>query len=159
MSAPRVITQILGALALALFAAIAWAQQASYGPPIDVETARKIAAAAVAEAKANKWKVAVAIVDTHGSLVFFERIDDTQVASLTIALDKARAAATYRRPTRVWEDAMAKGRTAVMTLSGVVASPGGIPIVSGGKVIGAIGVSGATGDQDEQSAKAGVAAM
>lgn len=159
MYAPRVITQVLGTLVFALLAAVAWAQQTSYGPPVDVETARKIAAAAVAEAKANKWKVAVAVVDTHGSLVFFERIDDTQIASLTIALDKARAAAMYRRPSRVWEDAMAKGRIAVMTLPGVVASPGGLPIVSGGKVIGAVGVSGATADQDEQSAKAGLAAM
>jgi uncharacterized protein GlcG (DUF336 family) len=159
MSASKLLVHVGGALAVALFASVASAQVTSYGPPIDVETARKIAAGAVAECKANKWKTAIAIVDTHGSLVFFERIDDTQVASLTIALDKAKAAAQYRRPTRVWENAMAKGRIAVITLAGVVASPGGVPIVSGGKVIGAIGVSGATGDQDEQCAKAGLAAM
>ena len=157
MSAFRRVTQVLCVLLLWLFATQPLAQ--SYGPNIDVATARKIAAGAVAECQGNKWRVAVAIVDTHGSLVYFERIDDTQIASLKIALDKAVAAATYRRPTRVWDDAMAKGRTAVVTLAGVVASPGGVPIVAGGKVIGAVGVSGATGDQDEQCAKAGVAAM
>lgn len=157
MSALRKIMQASGIGVFALYAGLSQAQ--SYGPVVTADVAKKVAAGAIAECQKNNWRVAVTIVDTHGSLVHFERIDDTQIASLKISMDKAIAAATFRRPTRVWEDAMAKGRIAVMTLSGVVASPGGVPIVSGGKVIGAVGVSGATGDQDEQCAKAGVAAM
>ncbi len=89
--------------------------------------------------------------------MYFERIEDTQTASMKIAIMKAKAAATYRRPTRVFADTIAKGGPAIMTLPGVVASPGGLPIFVGGKVIGAVGVSGVTGDQDEQCAKAGLA--
>jgi glc operon protein GlcG len=160
MSKVSRVTQALGVVLLAAFAAQAPAQQPPpYGPDINIETAKKAAAAAVAECTNNKWKMAVAVVDTHGSLVYFERINDTQIASVRIAQDKAIAAATYRRPTRVWEDAMAKGRIAVVTLAGVVASPGGVPIVNGGKVIGAIGASGGTGDQDEQCSKAGAEAV
>lgn len=92
-------------------------------------------------------------------MVHFERIDDTQIASIRIAIAKARAAATYRRPTRVFADGIAKGNNALATLPGVIGSPGGIPIVVGGKIIGAVGVSGVTGDQDEQCAKAGASAL
>jgi glc operon protein GlcG len=130
-----------------------------YGPDITVETAKKIAAATIAECQSNKWNVAVAVVNTHGSLVYYERMNNTQSASAKIAVDKASAAAMYRRPTRAFVDAIAKGGPSIMTLPGVVASPGGIPISSGGKVIGAVGVSGVTGDQDEQCAKAGLAGM
>lgn len=157
MSVLTAISHVWSILLLALFAGLAQAQ--SYGSNVTIEQAKKIGAGAVAECQKNNLRTAVAIVDTGGSLVYFERIDDTQVASLKIAIDKAYAAAIYRRPTRVWEDAMAKGRIAVLSLAGVVASAGGLPIVSGGKVIGAVGVSGATGDQDEQCAKAGLAAM
>jgi uncharacterized protein GlcG (DUF336 family) len=159
MSAQRTISLLSSLAVFALITGTGPAQAQSYGSNITTDQAKKIAAGAIAECQKNKWRTAVAIVDTGGSLVHFERIDDTQVASLKIALDKAYAAAIYRRPTRVWEDAMAKGRTAVLSLAGVVASPGGLPIVSDGKVIGAIGVSGATGDQDEQCAKAGLSAM
>lgn len=107
----------------------------------------------------SAFKRTIHIVDTHGSLVYFERMEDTQTASMDIAVLKARAAATYRRTTRVFADVIAKSGPAVMTLPGVVASPGGVPIFVGGKVIGAVGVSGVTGDQDEQCAKAGLAAM
>jgi uncharacterized protein GlcG (DUF336 family) len=86
-------------------------------------------------------------------------MENTQTASFDIAIMKARAAATYRRPTRAFVDAIAKGGPAIMTLPGVVASPGGLPLVVGGKVIGAVGASGVTGDQDEQCSKAGVSAM
>ncbi len=130
-----------------------------YGTPVTIDQAKKIAAGVVAECLSNKWNVAVAIVDTHGSLVYFERIEDTQTVSMDIAIMKAKAAATYRRPTRAFLDAINKGGPAVMTLPGVVASPGGVPISVGGKVTGAVGVSGVTGDQDEQCAKAGLAAM
>jgi uncharacterized protein GlcG (DUF336 family) len=130
-----------------------------YGPDITIEAAKKIAAATVAECAANKWNVAVAVTNTHGSLVYFEQMNNTQSASGRIAIDKASAAAMYRRPTRAFVDAIAKSGPAVMTLPGVVASLGGLPIFSGGRVIGGVGVSGVTGDQDEQCAKAGLAAM
>lgn len=128
-----------------------------YGPDITIEAAKKIAAGAVAECRANKWNVAVAIVNTHGSLVYYERMDNTQSASARIAVDKASAAAMYRRTTREFAEAIAKNGPAVMTLPGVIASPGGLPVMSDGKVIGGLGVSGMTGDQDEQCAKAGLA--
>ena len=128
-----------------------------YGPDITIEVAKKVAASAVAECQANKWNVAVAVVNTHGSLVYYERMNNTQSASARIAVDKASAAAMYRRTTREFAEAIAKNGPAVMTLPGVIASPGGLPIMSDGKVIGGLGVSGMTGDQDEQCAKAGLA--
>ena len=130
-----------------------------YGPDITIETAKKIAAATLAECQSNKWNVAVAVVNTHGSLVYYERMNNTQSASARIAVDKASAAAMYRRPTRAFVDAIAKSGPATMTLPGVVASPGGMPIFSGGRIIGGVGVSGVTGDQDEQCAKAGLAGL
>jgi len=160
MPAAIKILSVVGALALASVAATAVAQQRpGYGPSVTVDQAKKIAAAVVAECAANKWNIAVAVVDTHGLLIYFERMEDTQTASSKIAIMKAKAAATYRRPTRAWADAIAKGGPAVITLPGVVASPGGNPIFVGGKVTGGVGVSGVTGDQDEQCAKAGLAAM
>lgn len=160
MSTPRKMPHVLGAAVLALFAVSASAQQRpDYGTPVTIDQAKKIAAGVVAECLSNKWNVAVAVVDTAGNLVYFERIENTQTASMDIAIMKAKAAATYRRPTRVFLDTIAKAGPAIMTLPGVVASPGGVPIFVGGKVIGAVGVSGVTGDQDEQCAKAGLAAM
>jgi uncharacterized protein GlcG (DUF336 family) len=160
MSKPGIIAIALGAASLALFSASAPAQKRpEYGTPVTIDQAKKIAAGVVAECMSNQWNVAVAITDTAGGLVYFERIENTQTASLDIAILKARAASTYRRPTRAWADAIKKGGPAVMTLPGVVASPGGVPIFAGGKVIGAVGVSGVTGDQDEQCAKAGLAGM
>ena len=155
----------LTSLSLALFALPALqaaAQEAprpGYGPNINITAAKKIAAGVVAECAANKWNVAVAVVDTAGNLVYFERIEDTQTVSMDIAVMKAKGAALYRRPTRVFAEQINKGNPAFATLPGVVGSPGGVPIFVGGKVIGAVGVSGVTGDQDEQCAKAGVAAM
>lgn len=139
--------------------ALAQEQRPGYGTPVNLATAKKMAAAALAECQKNKWNVAVAIVDNHGMLLYYERLDDTQTSSAQIAIDKARAAAMYRRPTRAFADVIAKSGPAVMTLPGVVASPGGVPIFSNGKVVGGIGASGVTGDQDEQCAKAGIAAM
>ena len=147
----------LGMFALALSAGPVVAQQRpEYGTPVTIEQAKKIAAGVIAECASNKWNIAVAVVDTHGGLVYYERMENTQTASYDIAIMKARAAATYRRPTRAFVDAIAKGGPAVMTLPGVVASPGGVPIIAGGRVTGAVGVSGVTGDQDEQCAKAGL---
>ena len=145
---------------LAAFVAVAAAQdkRPGYGPSVNIAAAKKIAAGVIAECQKNGWNVAVAIVDPHGALVYFERMEDTQYASLDIAIGKAKAAATYRRPTRVFADVINKGSPATATLPGVFASPGGVPIFVDGKVIGASGVSGVTGDQDEQCSKAGVAA-
>ena len=150
---------ILGSIA-ALFAVTAAAQdqRPGYGPSVNITTAKRIAAGVIAECQKNNWNVAVAIVDPHGGLVYFERMEDTQYASLDIAIGKAKAAATYRRPTRVFMEVINK-TPATATLPGVFASPGGVPIMVGGKVIGAAGVSGVTGDQDEQCSKAGVAGM
>lgn len=151
------LAQLTGVLALALSAGAAQAQ--SYGADIGIELAKKVAGATIAECAKNNWRVAVAVVDTHGTLVYFEKIDDTQHASSRIAVAKARAAATYRRPTRVFAEGITKGGAALTTLPGVIGSPGGNPVVMGGKIVGAVGVSGVTGDQDEQCAKAGVGAV
>jgi uncharacterized protein GlcG (DUF336 family) len=149
---------ILLGVAIAAFATGASAQdkRPDYGTEVNAAAAKKIAAGAVAECQKNGWNVAVAVVDNHGFLVYFERMDNTQTASVDIAVGKARAAATYRRPTRVFMEAINKGSPATATLPGVFASPGGVPIMVDGKVTGAVGVSGVTGDQDEQCAKAGL---
>jgi uncharacterized protein GlcG (DUF336 family) len=157
MSALSRLTQASTIAAFALSASLAQAQ--SYGSDITVDIAKKVAAGAVAECAKNNWRVAVAVVDAHGDLVYFERIDDTQHASLDIAIKKANVAARFRRSTRAFVDAIAKAGPSVMTLPGMIASPGGLPIVSGGKIIGAVGVSGVTGDQDEQCAKAGISSL
>jgi len=148
-------------LTLVAFATGAAAQdrRPEYGPSINLTAAKKIAAGIVAECQKNSWNVAVAIVDTHGYLVYFERMENTQYASMDIAIGKAKAAATYRRPTRAFADAINKGSPATATLPGVFASPGGVPVMVDGRVIGAAGVSGVTGDQDEQCAKAGIGGM
>lgn len=148
---------VAAALALAAATPFAHAQQRpDYGPDVTVAVAKKIAAGVIAECAKNKWNVAVAVVDNHGFLVYFERMENTQTASVEIAIAKASAAATFRRPTRVFEDAIAKGRVAIVTFPGIVASPGGVPIMVDGKVTGAVGVSGVDGSQDEQCAKAGL---
>ena len=146
------------ALTLAACSSLALAQdrRPDYGPDVNISTAKKIAAGVLAECQKNSWNVAVAVVDNHGYLVYFERMDNTQYASMDIAVGKARAAATYRRPTRAFMDVINKGGPATATLPGVFASPGGLPIMVDGKVTGAVGVSGVTGDQDEQCAKAGL---
>jgi glc operon protein GlcG len=160
MSTLSTVLRLCGLLIFASFATLASAQdRPPYGPAVNLATAKKIVAGAVAEAQKNNWRVAIAVVDNHGVLVYYEMIDDTQTASSQIAIDKAKAAAMYRRPTRAFVDAIAKAGPAIMTLPGVVASPGGVPIMVGGRVTGAVGVSGVTGDQDEQIAKAGLAGM
>jgi len=131
-----------------------------YGAPITLARAKEITAAAMAEAVKRKWKMAVAIVDTNGDLVSFEKMDNTQLASTTIAPKKARAAVRFRRSTQVFFENMETGHPFVATLSkDVVGSPGGEPLVEGGKLIGAIGVRGGTGPQDGVIAKAGAALM
>lgn len=160
MSALTRTMQLLCAILFALVSVQASAQaRPEYGTTIDIAGAKKLAAGVLAECRSNKWNVAVAVVDNNGGLIYFERMDNTQTASLDIAIMKARNGAMYRRATRVWVDVIAKGGPSVMTLPGVVASPGGLPIMADGKVIGGVGVSGVTGDQDEQCAKAGLAGM
>jgi len=130
-----------------------------YGAPIGVETARKLAHAAIAEGKKNGWTVAAAVVEPGGTLVYFERIDGTQNGSSEVAVQKARSAAAFKRPTKAFEDAVAGGRTAVLGLPGALPLEGGVPLVVDGKIIGALGVSGATSQQDGVCAKAGADAL
>jgi len=150
-------SRLLLAVAATVFACVASAQdrRPEYGPSVTLSQAKHVAAGVIAECTKNGWNVAVAIVDPHGFLVYFERMENTQYASMDIAIGKARAAATYRRTTRVFAETINKGGPATATLPGVFASPGGVPLMVDGKVIGATGVSGVTGDQDEQCSKAG----
>ena len=143
--------------AILLIATLASAQdRPSYGPDVNLATAKKIAAAALVEAQKNSWNVAIAIVDNHGALVYYERMDDTQSASPVIAIEKARSAAMFRRSTRAMEDTVNKGRTSFLGIPQATPITGGLPLVVGGKIIGAVGVSGVTSDQDEMVAKAGL---
>ena len=133
-----------------------------YGNSINNETAKKVAAGAVAELKKRNWSgMCISVVDPHGELVYFERDDNCQFASISISQHKARVAARYRRPTVVFERLMGKGPffSYLSTLDDVVASRGGNPLMVDGKVIGAIGVSGGTGSQDDTISQAGVAAL
>ena len=155
MSASRFVLCLI----FTLFAAGAMAQdRPPYGQDVNLELAKKIAAGAAVESKKNGWRMAIAIVDNHGFLVYYERMDDTQTASVQIALDKAKTAATFRRPSKAFEDGIAKGRVALLGLTGATPIEGGLPIMAGGKVIGGVGVSGANSDQDAQAAMAGLKA-
>jgi len=149
------------ALLLSAAATVASAQVPSYGPNINLEQARRAIAAGEAEARKNGWPVAIAIFDTAGQLVAFQKMDDTQTASIDVAQDKGRSAAIFRRPTKVMEDALAGGGAGVRFLNLRAASTveGGVPITVNGKIIGAIGVSGVTSQQDGMVAKAGVDAL
>ena len=128
-----------------------------YGLSITVDDAKKAAAPALAEATKNNWKVAVAIVDPAGTLVYYEKMDNTQLASANVAIDKARSAARFKRPTKAFQDALAAGGEGlrVLGLEGAVPVEGGFPLVMDGKIVGGIGVSGATSAQDAQCSKAG----
>jgi len=147
--------------ALAFAAALAQAQVPQYGANITLDQARKVAAAADAEARKNGWPVAIAIVDNAGQMVYFQRADNTQTASITVAEDKAVSAAMYRRSTKVFQDGVAGGGAGVRALGLRGASPveGGIPLTVDGKIIGAIGISGVTSEQDGQVAAAGVGSL
>ena len=126
-----------------------------YGPPISAEKAQAAIAAAAAEAKKRGWAMNIAVVGGPGYLIAFLRMDQAQIASVKIAEHKARAAAKFRRPTKVFEDAVQKGGlNYIMTLDDVIASRGGIPLIEDGRLIGAIGCSGGTGSQDEATCTA-----
>jgi glc operon protein GlcG len=130
-----------------------------YGAPISLEKAQAAVQAAVAEANKRGWPLNIAVVDSGANLVTFVRMDGAQIGSIAISEHKARAAAKYRRPTKVFEDAMQQGRNYLATLDDIVASRGGIPLVEDNKIVGAIGCSGATGSQDEVVCMAGAAAI
>jgi glc operon protein GlcG len=129
-----------------------------YGPPISLDRAEAVIHAAVAEAKKRNWKMNVAVTDSGGNLVAFERMDGAMLASIQIAKHKARAAATFRRPTKVFEDGVQLMRlNYLLAFDGIIASRGGIPLIEQGVLIGAIGCSGGTDSQDEVVSKAGAA--
>jgi len=144
------------ALSLPLFA-----QSEQYGMPITADVAKKAAAAAIAEARKSNFTMAIAIVDPNGTLVYFEKMDHTQNGSASIAVDKARSAALFKRPTKAFQDTLAAGGEGLRILSLGEAIPvdGGLPIIVGGKIIGAIGASGGTSAQDGVVAKAGADAV
>ncbi len=143
--------------ALCLLASAVAQMPNPYGSPISLENAKKAAAPALAEAAKNNWNVAVAIVDPAGNLIYYEKMDNTQLGSANVAIDKARSAALFKRPTKAFQDALAAGGDSVrlLRIQGVVPVEGGIPLVADGKIVGAIGVSGVTSAQDNQCAKAG----
>lgn len=161
MRLTRFVSLVIVALVV-LGAAAADAQQpAPYGQAITLEQAKRVVAGAEAEARKNNWPVVIAIVDPGGNLVVLHRLDNTQFGSLEVARQKAWTAAAFRRPTKVFQDAVAGGGAGLRILRLEGASPldGGLPIVADGKIIGAIGVSGVTGEQDAQIARAGVDAL
>lgn len=157
------IKTLAAAAALTLVTAFTAAAQqppAPYGAPISLDAAKKAMAAAEAEAKKNNWPVAIAIVDTTGSLAMLLKLDSTQTASVEIAIGKARTAMDFRRPTKALQDAIAGGGAGLRLLALNNATPleGGVPIIVDGKIIGGIGVSGVASENDAAVAIAGAAA-
>ncbi|NML42223.1 heme-binding protein [Ramlibacter sp. G-1-2-2] len=130
-----------------------------YGAPISLDRADAILNAAIGEARRRDWKLVCAVVDSGAQLVALRRMDGAQLGSIDISQHKARAAAKYRRETKVFEGGIQGGNTYLLTLDDIIGSRGGIPLVLDGRLIGAIGCSGGTGSQDEVAAKAGVAAL
>ena len=130
-------------------------------PPITLDLAKRAATPALAEARRHGWAMAVAVVDTAGTLAYFEKLDDTQTGSAEVAVAKARSAALFKRPTKEFQDTLAGGGAGlrVLRLENAVPSEGGVPLVVDGKIVGAIGVSGGTSQQDGQCATAGAAAL
>jgi glc operon protein GlcG len=133
----------------------------AYGPAITLDQAKKVMAGAEAEAKKNNWLVVIAILDPGGNLVMLQRLDNTQWGSIEVAKDKARSAVAFRRPTKVFQDAIGQGgvNLRLLQLTGASVLEGGIPIVVDGKIVGGIGVSGVTSQQDAQIGQAGIDAL
>jgi glc operon protein GlcG len=162
---PMALKQTLAAVALAAAALgqtpLVPPANVPYGTSISAEAAKKIAAAAIAEARKNNWAMAVAIVDTGGYLVYFERMQDTQLGSVQVSIEKAKSAALFRRPTKSFQDTVAGGGEGlrILGLPGAIPVEGGIPIIVDGKLIGAVGASGGSSDQDGRTAQAGAAAI
>lgn len=156
----RSMAAFAGGLA-AIAAGFAFAQVPQYGANVTLEQAKKLIAAGAAEARKNNWPVAIAVVDNAGMLVAFEKMDNTQTASVLVSQDKASSAAMYRRPTKVGQDGVAGGGAGLrlLNLRGMSVVEGGLPIVVDGKIIGGIGVSGVTSDQDGVVAAAGLGGL
>ena len=157
----KFLTFMFAPAAMWCFASAAQAQVPQYGTNVNHEQARKAIAGAVADARKQNLPMAIAVVDTAGQLVAFERMDNTQYGSIAVSNDKASSAALFRRPTKVFQDVLAGGGAGlrVLTLRGANAVEGGIPLMLDGKIIGAIGVSGGSAEQDGVVAKAGQDAM
>ena len=149
----------IGLIALLLAAAMMVMAELPTKPVLTLEAAKKIAAAAEAEAKKRGSTVVIVVVDDGGHVILLERLDDTQVASVEVGIGKARTAAIFRRPSKVFEDQIREGRVAALALPGATPLQGGVPLILNGKVIGAIGVSGNTPQEDEDIAKVGAAAL
>jgi len=132
-----------------------------YGAALGIDDAKKAAAPAIAEAKKNSWLIAVSIIDPAGNLVYFEKMDGTQTGSVNVSLEKARTAALFKRPSKAFQDVVATGGEGlrILGLQGVTPVEDELPLVMGGRIVGAIGISGATSAQDGQCAKAGADAL
>jgi glc operon protein GlcG len=153
---------ILFSLVILLSAGAVSAQMPNpYGAPIALDAATKAAAAAADEARKNKWTMAIAVVDAAGDLVFFQKMDGTQTGSVNVAIDKARSSALFKRPTKAFHDTLAAGGDGlrVLALQGALPVEGGTPLLVNGQIVGAIGVSGGTAQQDGQCAQAGAAGL
>lgn len=133
----------------------------AYGTPIGVEDAKKLAAVALAEACKNNWKMAVAVVDPNGDLIYYEKMDNTQIGSSQIAIAKARSSSRFKRPTKAFEDAVAGGGAGsrILGLEGAVPLEGGVPLLVDGKIVGAIGISGDSSDHDGICANAAASSL
>ncbi len=151
------VKRMLSLVALAAFATLSMNANAQLADKkvLTLEAAKKIAAAAEVEARKNNCNVVIAVVDDGGHLVYLQRIDGTQTGSIEVAIQKARTAQAFKRPTKVFEDAIAGGRNALIALHGALPLEGGLPIMVGGQLVGAIGVSGVKSTEDGQIAKAG----
>jgi glc operon protein GlcG len=162
MKMTRLLALALGSVVLfAAASASAQAPPPAYGSAITLEQAKKVMAGAEAEAKKNNWPVVIAILDSGGQLVMLQRMDNTQWGSVEVAKDKARSAVAFRRPTKAFQDLIGQGgaNLRLLNLTGASMLEGGIPIVVDGKIVGAVGVSGVTSQQDAQVGQAGIDAL
>ncbi len=151
----RLLATLLITLALAATASAQLADKKA----LTLAVAKKMAAAAEAEAVKNSWRMVIAVVDDGGHLIYLQRADEALAGSIEVAIQKAKSAAMFRRPTKAFEDAVAGGRNALLGLTGAVPIEGGVPIMLDGHLLGAVGVSGGSAPQDGQVAKAGVDAL
>jgi len=155
------VKKLLSLIALAVFTALSVNANAQLADKkvLTLEAAKKIAVAAEAEARKNNWNVVIAVVDDGGHLVYLQRIDGTQTGSIDVAIGKARTSAAFKRPTKVFDE-LAKTRPSITSISpNAVLLEGGVPVMVGGQLVGAVGVSGVTSQQDAQIAEAGIAAL
>jgi glc operon protein GlcG len=155
----RILKTLLTCGTLLAAAGLLNAQQLSTKRTLNLEIAKRMVAAAEAEARKNNFTMFICVVDDGGNVMFIERMDDAQLGSFEVSMEKAKSALLFKRPTKAFEDVVAGGRVAVMKLPGALPVEGGIPLMADGKIIGAIGVSGGTSPQDAQVAQAGVAAL